>query len=480
MRPLIVKSSYYRPGGGRRNGMQAAVAHLKYMANPRKEELVTDAETLREAEADEAAIHAKYMSERPGSQGLFGADPANPPDQAALLKELEHHQGPVWRLFVSVHEDDARAMGGQLMHRQAWEDAARAVLPKMAEEMGIPAESLRWAAAMHRKEGHPHIHLLIWSADPKRGFLGREGLDQSKRAWVSALYGPERERLGKEKSEIRSALGDTFRGALTRSQSDEFARRLATIAESLPGQGRLAYGYMPAEVKAKIDSTVDYVLRTSPELSAMAGRYSEIAAEMASHYSDQPAKIDRARENALSDIRQRLGGAVLRAAAQMDERAAWQEIADEASRAGRGDGSASPELAALVREEVGRLAASLDKEQAREAARRILASPEMAEKVQSLLDKAARRGPAEGAEERVQRARERLETAVAGRLLRSAEYVRDLRRWEASKAYTGIGRALQATIRQAERDAALAEARALEEEAARKRQQAREAEAGAR
>ncbi len=234
---------------------------------------------------------------------------------------------------------------------------------------------------------------------------------------------------------------------------------------------------MPAEVKQQVDRAVDYMLRTSPELSALAARYGEIAAEMASHYSDKPAKMERARENALSDIRQRLGGAVLRAAASLDERAAWQSIADEAVRAGRGDGSASPELASMVREEVGRLAASLDKEQAREAARRILGSPELAPQVQALLDKAARRGPAEGAEERVQRARERLETAVAGRLLRSAEYVRDLRRWEAGRAFTGVGRALQATIRQAERDALLAEARAAEEEAQRKRQAAREAEA---
>ncbi len=472
MRPLVVKVHIYRPGGGRSYGLPAACGHLRYMNSPKKEELVTDAASMREQLQDEAAIHAKYMDERPGSQGLFATDPDHPPDQATLQREIAKHQGPVWRLFVSVHEDDAREMGGALMRRQSWEDACRVVLPKMAEEMGIPAGQIRWAAAMHRKEGHPHIHLLIWSQDPGKGFLGRDGLDKSKRAWVSALYAPERERLGEEKSALRAAIGEEFREALGRTTTDEFARRLTGIAASLPGQGRLAYGYMPASVKRQVDEAVDHLLRASPELRAMADRFADIAAEMAKHYSYKAERHEAAREKAMADLRQRLGGALLRAAVAMDERTAWQSVANEVAHAAMGRSEASPTLTAFVREEVSRLAQDPSEKAALDAARRLLTSHEMAERVRDLLENAARRGPADGAAERAARARERLEATVAGRLLGSAEYVRDARRFSVGQMYSGIGRALAATIQQAERDARLAEAQALEEEAQRRRQAA--------
>lgn len=447
------------------------------MNNPKKEELVTDAEALREQAEDEAAIHARYMSERPGSRGLFGRDPDRPPDQEALFREIVQHKGPVWRFFVSVHEGDARAMGGALMRRQTWEEACRALVPKMAAEMNIPVGQVRWAAAMHRKEGHPHIHLLVWSAEPDKGFLNRKGLDRIKRAWVSQLYGPERTRLGTEKSELRAAISASFRDALTLSDKDTLAAQLVRIAQALPGRGRVAYAYMPAELKQQIDATVEYLLSTSPDLARMAARYGDIAAEMAGHYSYKPERRQAARENAAADLRQRLGSAVLRAALAMDQRAAWQSIADEVFRAATRRPEAPPALVVLVREEVSRLALRPSHDGALEAARRILASPELAERTASFLERAARRGPTQDAEARTARARERLERAVAGRLQRSAEYIRDARRFHVAAVYGGLGRALEETIRQAERDARLAEARALEEEARRRRQAAAEADA---
>ena len=477
LRPLIVKAHVYLPGGGRKRGLIAAREHLRYMNNPKKEELVTDAEALWERGEGEAAIHARYMSERPGSQGLFGEAHELRPDQETLLREIVEHKGPVWRFFVSVHEDDAHAMGGALMRRQMWEEACRALVPKMAAEMNIPVVHVRWAAAMHRKEGHPHIHLLMWSADPAKGFLNRKGLDQVKRAWVSQLYGPERARLGREKSELRSAIGTSFRAALTRSDSDALAARFLRIAEALPGGGRLAYAYMPTEVKRDVEAAVDHLLSASPDLARMAAHYSDIAAEMAGHYSYKQERHQAARENAAGDLRRRLAGAVLRAALSMDERTAWQAIADDVFRAATRRPDASPALTALVQDEVSRLALRPGYEEALAAARRLFAAPELAERIAAFLKRAARRGPDRDAEARAARARGRLEASVAARLQRSAEYVRDARRFHVAGLYSGLGRALEETVRQAERDARLAEARALEEEAQRKRQAAAEADA---
>lgn len=471
--PYIMKTWYYAPKAQGKHSMYACGEHLRYMGNPKKEELVSDAEALRDVEdVDERVIHARYMAERPGSQGYFGPDPRHPPDAAALAEELRTHDGPVWRLFPSVHADDVAAMGGQLFHRAAWEQAARAVLPRMAEEMGIPPESLRWVAAMHRKDGHPHLHVLLWSADPTKGYLSTQSLDAAKRLWVSELYAPERIRLGQEKSELRKSLTEHSRLILGRVGAADLGQQLADIAGMLPGKGRLAYAYMPPDVKQRLDATADWLL-AQPELRTLAQRYGDIAAELAKHYSLDPAKHDEARQTALTDIRQRLAGGILRHAVAYDDNLAWQSIQADLWRAARGQPGAG--IAAEVRAAVSRLAAAPSRNAALSEARTLLAGP-LAAETEALLARAARRGKPEGAGERVARTQARLEAVVAKRLERSAEYVRDARAWRARQAASGLMMALRTTIREAERDALRAAARAAEEDAARKRAAAQEAE----
>lgn len=324
MRPFILKASYYR--GRKGSSFRGALAHFKYMGNPKKEELLTAADGDRDRGEDEAAIHARYMSERAGSLGYISQDPLRDVDPAALGEELRNHTGTVWRVIVSVTEADAKAMGGDLMGRAAWEAAAREVVPKMAAAMNIPADHLRWTAAVHRKEGHPHMHLLLWSADPVRGYLGPRALTASKREWVSALYRPERERLGKEKSELRQAVTAGARDRLSNRDEQQLAARLHQVAGALRGHGRLAWAYMPQETKALLTETADWLLRSDPALWAAASRYRDLAVELATHYSDNAEQHTAAGDRALADLRERLAGGILREAIRLERTAAWGEV----------------------------------------------------------------------------------------------------------------------------------------------------------
>ena len=94
-----------------------------------------------------AAGHVKYMSERPGSHGLFDADGVA--NLKAAMHEIKHHKGIVWRDVVSLHEDDAVRLG--YTTREAWEDALRRAMPDVAMAMGIREDNLRWVAAFHQK-----------------------------------------------------------------------------------------------------------------------------------------------------------------------------------------------------------------------------------------------------------------------------------------------------------------------------------------
>ncbi len=484
MRPLVALHHIYLPGKGGRRSLHSAVAHAKYMGNPKKEELVRDDEAMREQGLDEAAVHARYAAHRPGSTGMFGPDPNKPLDEAQVLQAIRSHQGPVWRVIVTVHADDVRAMGGQLYHRAAWEHALRTVLPKMADEMGIPPDALRWAAAMHRKVGPEvvaagktptcHVHILLWSEDPEKGYLNRKTIDAARRAWTSELYAPARQALGQEKSALRQEITEQSRLVLGHSSAEDLGARLAEIAAELPGKGRLAYAYMPASVKAQLDETAAWLL-SQPELRSQAERYGAIAAELASHYSYDPHRQEEARENAMQDLRHRLAAGVLKAAVGYDDRLAWQSIQEDVWRATRGGGETPQALADLVREAVSRLASAPSRDAALAEARVLLNGP-LQEAKEELTARAERRGKPDDAAERAKRTRERLEAAIARRLERSAEYVRDARAYRARQAASGLMMALQSTLRDAERQALRAAAREAEEEAERKRQAARDAE----
>jgi hypothetical protein len=326
LRPIYVGNHFYLPGGVGSQSLQSATAHLAYMGNPQKEELVTEA-------MESAALHAKYMGERPGSAGYFGPDRQQRPDPEGLGEELRQHAGPVWRLIVSVTETDAVALGGALLTRPAWEAAVRRTMPRIAESMGLDPRNLRWAAAMHKKAGHPHVHLLFWEVPSSRivGKWTAQELARSRQLWAQELYGPERHRLSQEKTAARDMLTGGVRQLLrepdaslgggprlSAAQAHELGALLGQVKEHLPPRGRLAYAYMPPNVKARIGQTVTWLLKNVPEFQRAEERFLAAHAKLARHYGD--GRVETARERARQDLAERLASAVLRAAVDVDRR----------------------------------------------------------------------------------------------------------------------------------------------------------------
>ena len=356
LRPLVLRAHFYHPALKPKHNFRSPLGHFKYMGNPKKEELARAGE--RGDTRENAAIHAAYIAGRPGSTGYIGPDPDSLPDPDAIAKELRDHQGPVWRMFVSVREDDARRLG--LMDRPLWEQAARTVVPEMAQRMGIPAANLRWVAAMHRKKGHPHLHLLVWEHTPKRdrGMLADKERQTIRRAWVRELYRPVREPLAKEMAAALKLVEQASRTELTqvvtawriaaakkqfdtaprltKSQAEELTARLEKIKDGLPGKGRVALAYMPPEVKQAVRDTVDWLINAVPEYRDALERHVAGAREMASHYSDSGQSADQAADNARERVADKLGQGVLRAAVALDHATKRDDILRIATGATKG------------------------------------------------------------------------------------------------------------------------------------------------
>ncbi|NMP24465.1 hypothetical protein [Sulfobacillus harzensis] len=332
--PFVMRLHYYLPKGEGLNGLQSGAHHIEYMGSAEKHELLLGGEPAADRTTlESAAIHAKYAGEREGSMGYFGnaAD-----DPKAAQKSILAAQGPVWRVIASVGEQDAFAMGGSLTTKDGWERASPPVVQKMIDQLGLDPAKVQWIAAAHRHQTHennPHIHLLVWEeGKPSRKTAKWSDAERRaiRKAWISELYKPEREQLGKEKSaartEARSAVIDLV---ARRNEQQGFHRelteRLATLGQHLPGHGRLAYAYMPPEVKAATEEVIRWLWKTDHGLKAQHEKYVKSARELGMAYwhrdpdktENSPGRqeaLDRIRSNAEADLIKRLAAPVLKAA----------------------------------------------------------------------------------------------------------------------------------------------------------------------
>ncbi len=132
-------------------------------------------------------IATRPRVERHGTHGLFNSAAAV--DLDAAMSELEAHEGNVWTIIYSPAPGRCRPPGNTttrmrggllMMHTQ---DLARA--------MRIPVDHFRWYAAFHNEGHHPHIHMMVWSDNPKEGFLTREGIAAMRSKLTNTIFRDE-------------------------------------------------------------------------------------------------------------------------------------------------------------------------------------------------------------------------------------------------------------------------------------------------
>lgn len=335
--PFILRLHFYTAKGQGLKGLDSAAHHVEYMGSCEKDELLVEDRTS----LDSAALHVQYAGERAGSLGYFGSLADRP---QAAQKSILQAQGPVWRVIASVGESDAMAMGGALLTKAGWDTATQPVVTQMIHELGLDPAKVQWIAAVHRHQHHennPHVHLLLWEAGTPSRKKG-QWTDQERRAirrdFMAALYAPEREAIGQEKTSARQEARaliqsqlDALKAAGNRTQgfARDLTQKLTALGQHLPHHGRLAYAYMPPEIKQEVNHLIRWLWDHDPALQAAHDRYMAQAEAMGTFYwhrdptkTPNPGKrqeaLARVRANAEADLMKRCAGPVLKAARQAD------------------------------------------------------------------------------------------------------------------------------------------------------------------
>lgn len=207
-----------------------------------------------------------YMAMRPGvekrgAHGLF-----NESDEPIVLdrvaNEIANHKGNVWSHVVSLRREDAVRLGYD--NSEVWRDLVKRHISDIAKAQRIPICNLKWYAAFHDTTHHPHIHLLVYSTNPKQGFLTTKGIDQIRSAFANDIFHDDLQSIYQEqtlnrdelkavsKTEFESIVRKIQQGGFDNPQLENFIRKLHSQLQNV--RGKKVYGYLPSNVKETVNN----------------------------------------------------------------------------------------------------------------------------------------------------------------------------------------------------------------------------------
>ena len=240
-----------------------------------------------------------YVANRPGvkalgEHGLWDAHGKVPSLENAVA-EVARHTGNVWTPVISLSRENAERLG--YTDLKNWQELINASITDIAKGYKIHPDRLRWYAAMHEKEKHIHVHMVLFSTDPKEGYLSRQGIRSIKSALVSTIYRNDRLHIYEQKDEQRGLLRQeaearmaTLIGQMATGtmQSDKLELLVTDLAQRLREvSGKKVYGYLPPRVKRIVDEIVDELAKDERVSSAYA-LWQDLREQLCTDYNQTP------------------------------------------------------------------------------------------------------------------------------------------------------------------------------------------------
>ena len=237
-------------------------------------------------------IATRPRVERHGAHGLFSSAPAV--DLDAAMAELESHQGNVWTIIYSLRREDAARLGYD--NAEAWRTLLMMHTQNLAKAMRIPVDHFRWYAAFHNEGHHPHIHMMVWSDNPKEGFLTRDGIAAMRSKLTNTIFRDEMNQIYERKDIAYKELVETAQDAmqeLIRRMNhqlcdnpviEEQMRQLVQALETTTGKKQ--YGYLKKPLKILVDRIVDELAR-QPDVARCYETWNQIRDELNECYGSR-------------------------------------------------------------------------------------------------------------------------------------------------------------------------------------------------
>lgn len=266
-------------------------------------EFITRALEDNSYEVMQTKTYADYIATRPraqrfGSHGLFTDD-----DVQIKLNDvsdqLNHYDGNVWTVIISIRREDAERLGYNVGER--WRDMLRTQTAALAENFKIPMEHLKWYAAFHNESHHPHVHLMVYADDGIKPYLSHKGVMNLRSSFANDIFAQELLCEYKKQTEHRDALRSGSREVIAKIVSrinsgtydnPKLEEMLLQLADRLSKtSGKKQYGYLKDDVKAIVNRIVDE-LAADERIASLYDLWYEQKEEILLTYTQElPARI---------------------------------------------------------------------------------------------------------------------------------------------------------------------------------------------
>ena len=217
----------------------------------------------------------------------------------------------MWTAIISLRREDAERLGFNSGER--WRDMLRAQTQELSDAFHIPMTDLKWFAAFHNEGHHPHVHLMVYSANPKEGYLSPKGVEHLRSSLAKEIFAQDLfsvyEKQTEHRNELRMQSKELIAGIVAKINggtydNPELEQKLSQLAEKLSKtSGKKVYGYLKADVKDLVDSIVDEVA-ADRRISALYDLWYEQREEVIRTYTENlPERVPLSQNKEFKSVR---------------------------------------------------------------------------------------------------------------------------------------------------------------------------------
>jgi hypothetical protein len=212
-----------------------------------------------------------------------------------VMGEIAVHQGNIWTHIISLQREDAERLGYD--RAEAWMNLLRSKRNAIARSMKIAPENFRWYAAFHKEAAHPHVHMVVYSVNPREGYLTQTGIEQIKSVLAREIFRMDMLDIYKHQSDYRDELRQKARELVEhlvrqvqsgRCDNPKLNELLLQLSDALSHtEGKKVYAYLPPEMKNLVDEIVDELAKDK-RIANLYDLWYEQKKEIAAIYTDDP------------------------------------------------------------------------------------------------------------------------------------------------------------------------------------------------
>lgn len=249
--------------------------------------------------------YVDYIAHRPraerASQGHGLWSGTNQPiTLSKVAEEVANHKGNVWTHVISLRREDAQRLGYD--NADAWRELVKSKIPVIADSMKIPIDQLKWYGAFHDAENHPHIHMLVYSEDTKKGYLNKNGIEKMRQTFGTAIFHDDLMHVYAEKDEVRKTVKDIAEKKMKEltahiNQRDTSNPVIASLILELSKElrqtkGKKQYGWLDTKKKQMVNAVVSELGRDK-DIQELYRLWCDLKNEVARTYQTTPPPCGR-------------------------------------------------------------------------------------------------------------------------------------------------------------------------------------------